>query len=60
MNPVKQLRNSLIVLFLGLIFTSVGFSIVLTPPVVRDYTDEEIRIKAEELGMMDMKDALKE
>lgn len=60
MNPIKQLRNSLILLFIGILLTSAGFSSVIARPVVRDYTDEEIRIKAEELGMMDMKDVLKE
>lgn len=57
---LKKLKSLLVMFFIGLVLMSWGFGSVFHTTTIRAYTDEEIRIKAGELGMMDVKEVLGE
>jgi len=57
---LRKLKSLLILFFIGLLLMGWGFGSVFHTTTIRSYTDEEIRIKAAELGMMDVKEVLGE
>lgn len=57
---LRQVKRLFILFFIGLVLMGAGFGAVFHTTTIRAYTDDEIRLKAQELGMMDVKEVLGE
>lgn len=58
MNIQKKLAIAYILFGIGFAFVLFGFVDYITPTKYKEYTDEEIKARAKELGMVDYKDSL--